>query len=61
MTADVRFPFAVTSNPTAEWTAPQLLEASRGTMARAICCATGTAFMERSLVRQRNGWVFGKS
>jgi Tol biopolymer transport system component len=34
---------------------------SRGTMPRAICCATGTAFMVRSFVRQRNGWVFGKS
>ena len=52
--------FAVTSNPTAEWTARQLL-AFPGTTPRAICCATGTAFMERSLVRQRNGWVFRKS
>jgi|SRR5882762_6860647 len=53
--------FAVTSNPTAEWTARQLWKPSPGTTPRVTCCATGTACTARSSVRPRNGWAFGKS
>src|SRR5947208_12335462 len=53
--------FAVTANPTAEWTARQLLEAFPWDNARVTCCATATARTVRSSVRRRNRWVFRKS
>jgi len=49
-----RFHFAVTSNPTAEWTARQLLEAFPwGLTPPGTCCATATAFMDSSSVTWR--------
>jgi len=47
--------FAVTSNPTAEWTARPLLEAFPWDNAPGTCCATATAFMDSSSVTWRKG------
>ena len=52
--------FAVTANPTAEWTARQLLH-FRGTMRRGICCAIATARTGWNSARWRNAWAFTKS
>src|SRR3984893_18931392 len=52
--------FAVTANPTAEWTARQLLH-FRGTMRRGIWCAIATAPTGWNSARWRNGWAFTKS
>jgi len=56
--------FAVTSNPTAEWTARQLdssWKSSRGILLRVICCVTATARTRRSSLKRRKGWGFTKS
>jgi hypothetical protein len=53
--------FAVTANPTAEWTARQLLwKLFPGTARLAICCATAMASMERSSVKRQLGLELGK-
>src|ERR1017187_7990122 len=40
---------------------PIFCKPPRGTAGRAICCAIGTGLTERSFVKQRAGWTFGKS
>jgi hypothetical protein len=52
--------FAVTANPTAEWTADNSWKPSLGTTPLGICCATAAARMGRNSARQRNAWTFGK-
>ena len=53
--------FAVTSNPTAEWTARQLLQAFPWDNAPRYLLHGRDSIYGENFVRQRNGWVFGKS
>jgi hypothetical protein len=53
--------FAVTVNPTAEWTARQLLDAFPWNNAPRYLLRDRDGVYERSSVTRRNGWAFGKS
>jgi hypothetical protein len=57
--------FAVTANPTAEWTARQppdnFCKHFLGTLRRGICCPIATARTGWNSARWRNAWAFTKS